>query len=116
VESGKPLSKHNQTDLVGIWDAEAFVILTFDHDPVTRGPTVEVAHEALLREWARLRGWLDESRSDVRMQRMLAGAAAGWVEANEGPGFLLRDARLDQFGGWAESSAVALTHDEGAFL
>ncbi len=29
-------------------------LLTFDHDPVTRGPSVEVAHEALLREWRRL--------------------------------------------------------------
>ncbi len=27
-------------------------LLTFDHDPVTRGPTVEVAHEALLRRMA----------------------------------------------------------------
>ncbi|MGB3715042.1 MAG: protein kinase [Candidatus Promineifilaceae bacterium] len=91
-------------------------LLTFDHDPITRGPTVEVAHEALLREWTRLRDWLDSSRNDVRMQRMLAGAAAEWAEANEGPGFLLRDARLDQFAGWAESSTVALTQDEGAFL
>jgi energy-coupling factor transporter ATP-binding protein EcfA2 len=29
-------------------------LLTFDRDPVTRGPTVEVAHEALIREWDRL--------------------------------------------------------------
>jgi WD40 repeat protein/energy-coupling factor transporter ATP-binding protein EcfA2 len=91
-------------------------LLTFDHDPVTRSPTVEVAHEALLREWNRLRSWLDESRNDVRMQRMLAGAAAEWAEADEDPGFLLRDARLNQFAGWAENSTVALTQDESAFL
>ena len=91
-------------------------LLTFDHDPVTREPTVEVAHEALLREWSRLRGWLDKSRNDVRMQRMLAGAAAEWIEAGEDPGFLLRDARLDQFTGWAENSTVALTQTERNFL
>ena len=28
-------------------------LLTFDRDPLTREPTVEVAHEALLREWRR---------------------------------------------------------------
>ncbi len=49
-------------------------LLTFDHDPATRAPTVEVAHEALLREWPRLRAWLDESRDDVRMQRLLGAA------------------------------------------
>lgn len=30
-------------------------LLTFDRDPITRRPVVEVAHEALLREWVRLR-------------------------------------------------------------
>ena len=30
-------------------------LLTFDIDPTTRGATVEVAHEALLREWPTLR-------------------------------------------------------------
>lgn len=44
-------------------------LLTFDRDPATREPTVEVAHEALLREWERLRNWLDESRDDVRWAR-----------------------------------------------
>ncbi len=91
-------------------------LLTFDHDPVTRGPTVEVAHEALLREWARLRGWLDESRADIRLQRLLASAAAEWLGADRDLGFLLREARLDQFEGWAANTDVALTQNEQAFL
>ena len=36
-------------------------LLTFDRDPDTREPTVEVAHEALLSAWHRLRDWLDEA-------------------------------------------------------
>ena len=32
----------------------SFRLLSYDRDPVSRGPTVEVAHEALLREWGRL--------------------------------------------------------------
>ena len=39
-------------------------LLTFDRDPITRGPTVEVAHEALLRAWGRLRQWLDANPGD----------------------------------------------------
>ena len=37
-------------------------LLSFDHDPNTRGPTVEVAHEALLREWHTLRAWIGSTR------------------------------------------------------
>ncbi|KPK11168.1 MAG: hypothetical protein AMJ56_06610 [Anaerolineae bacterium SG8_19] len=91
-------------------------LLTFDHDPSTRQPSVEVAHEALLREWGRLRGWLDESRNDVRLERMMAQSTAEWLVAEREPGYLLRDARLDLFAGWAAGSTIALTGDELTFL
>jgi WD40 repeat protein len=91
-------------------------LLTFDHDPATRGPTIEVAHEALLREWPRLRGWLDESRADIRLQRLLGAEAAEWTAAGQAGGFLLRGSRLDQFEGWLETSNVRLTGAEAAFL
>src|SRR5690606_10483863 len=44
-------------------------LFTFDHDPTTRTPTVEIAHEALIRSWGTLRLWLDQNRSDLRLQR-----------------------------------------------
>ncbi len=91
-------------------------LLTFDHDPLTRGPTLEVAHEALLREWPRLRGWLDESRADLRMQRALAAGCAEWQAAGRDPSFLLRGARLAQFEAWQQGSGVALTGDENEYL
>ncbi|HRV95574.1 MAG TPA: hypothetical protein P5526_25695, partial [Anaerolineae bacterium] len=50
----------------------AYRLLALDHDPASRSPTVEVAHEALLREWDRLRQWLNESRADIRLQRLLS--------------------------------------------
>ncbi|MDX1417426.1 MAG: protein kinase, partial [Candidatus Promineifilaceae bacterium] len=93
-----------------------FRLLTFDHDPVTREPTVEVAHEALLREWPRLRRWLEQSRDDVRLQRTLAAAAAEWARAGQDPGFLLRGSRLDLYESWAEDMDLALTGDEEAYL
>ena len=38
---------------------------------------VEVAHEALLREWPRLRGWLEEDAEGRRLHQHLIRAAAG---------------------------------------
>lgn len=91
-------------------------LLTFDRDPVTRGPTMEVAHEALLREWPHLRLWLDESRADVRLQRLLAAETAGWQKTGQDTGYLLRGARLDQCDGWLEQATVSLTNNEKSFL
>ena len=91
-------------------------LLSFDRDPITRGATIEVAHEALLREWTRLRDWLNESRADVRIQRQLATAAHEWQKAEQDASFLLTGARLDQFEAWGMNTTIALTQDERAFL
>ena len=91
-------------------------LLTFDHDPITRGPTVEVAHEALLREWPRLRQWLDTSRDDVRQQRLLSISAAEWDESERDAGFLLRGSKLSAIDAWTESTALALTNLERNYI
>jgi simple sugar transport system substrate-binding protein len=94
----------------------AYRLLTLDHDPATRAATVELAHEAIIREWGRLRGWLDESRADVRMQRLLGNATTEWHNAGRDTGFLLSGSRLAQFEGWAAGTGLALTRDERAYL
>lgn len=91
-------------------------LLTFDHDPATRAPTVELAHEALLQAWPRLRQWLDEGRADLRQQRLLATAAVEWQQADQDASFLLRGARLEQFAAWAERTHLAVTSAEREFL
>jgi WD40 repeat protein/DNA-binding SARP family transcriptional activator len=82
----------------------------------TERETVQVAHEALIRAWPALREWLEESRSDVRMQRLLAAAAGEWAGSGGERSYLLRGTRLAQFEGWAEGTVVALTQDELAYL
>jgi serine/threonine protein kinase/WD40 repeat protein/DNA-binding XRE family transcriptional regulator len=91
-------------------------LLLFDRDLQTRGPTAELAHEALLNQWQRLRGWLDESREDLRTQRRLATAAAEWAGSGQADGFLAAGARLEQFQALAARGSLALTTDEQAYL
>jgi WD40 repeat protein/DNA-binding SARP family transcriptional activator len=91
-------------------------LLSFDLDPLTRTPTVEITHEALLGEWPRLRAWLDDGRADVRTQRALAGAAAEWVNAGRDSSFLLHGVRLSQFESWSGETSLALTGQERAYL
>jgi len=91
-------------------------LLSFDRDPTTRGATVEVAHEALLREWPRLHEWLDESRADIRMQVLLSSATHDWLEGDQEASFLLRGSRLAQFEEWVQETSLVLTADEQRFL
>lgn len=90
-------------------------LLTFDNDPVTRDPTVEVAHEALIREWQRLREWLNESRDDVRTQQRLASAARVWHSENRDTSFLASGMRLEQFEQLLDSGNISLAEEEIAY-
>jgi DNA-binding SARP family transcriptional activator/tRNA A-37 threonylcarbamoyl transferase component Bud32 len=91
-------------------------LLAFDRDPLTRGPTVEVAHEALLREWGRLRGWVESAREDLRTHRRLAAAATEWAAADQDPSFLLRGGHLQQLQAWTTTSSLTLTGPERHYL
>jgi len=94
----------------------AYRLLTFDHDPQTREPTVEVAHEALIHLWGRVRGWLDDSREDLRTQRRLAAAAGDWLAAGRDRSFLVGGARLAQFEALRDGAPLQLTPDERAYI
>lgn len=91
-------------------------LLTFDHDPETRAPTVAVAHEALIREWPRLRGWLDDSRDDIRLQRRLSAEVEQWQTNGRDASFLATGVRLQQYEVLVAQSTVALTPDERDYV
>src|SRR5581483_4981767 len=91
-------------------------LLSFDRDPRTGTGTVEVAHEALLREWGRLRRWIDTARDQLRLHRRLATGAREWAEADREPSFLLRGSQLAQYDALADESRIALTEDEREFV
>lgn len=56
--------------------------------------TVELSHEALLREWPRYRGWLEEDRVGRRLHAHLRLAAGDWAARGRDPADLYRGARL----------------------
>ena len=77
---------------------------------------VEVAHEALLREWPRLRAWLAEDADGRRLHRRLGDAARAWDADARDPGELYRGARLAAALDWAAGHAAELSGPERAFL
>ncbi|MFJ6793419.1 hypothetical protein [Streptomyces sp. NPDC091268] len=68
--------------------AAALRLLTLDQD------RVELTHEALIRAWPRLRGWLTDDRERLRVHRRLADAARAWEDVGRDAGALYRGTRL----------------------
>jgi basic membrane protein A len=91
-------------------------LLALDHDPTTGSPTVEVAHEALLAEWHRLREWIDQHRGDLSKQASFLVAVNEWESSGRDPGYLLHGSRLDDYLSWAASTELRLTATEQDFL
>jgi DNA-binding SARP family transcriptional activator/energy-coupling factor transporter ATP-binding protein EcfA2 len=84
---------------------------------LTKGEdTVEVAHEALLREWPRLRGWLDEDTQGRALHRHLTQAAGEWEATGRDLGELYRGARLTGALDWARDHHGDLNVLEWEFL
>ena len=77
---------------------------------------LEVSHEALLREWPRLREWLDEDAEGRRLHGHVIRAATEWEDADRDPAELYRGARLAGAVDWAAEHDVELNELERSFL
>ena len=78
--------------------------------------TVEVAHEALIREWPRLREWLSEDRESLLLHRQLNMAASAWEADERKQEYLYRGSRLSQALEWVEKHPGEPSAVEKAFL
>jgi WD40 repeat protein/transcriptional regulator with XRE-family HTH domain len=78
---------------------DAFVtarMLTIDNDEV------RISHEALLRHWARLAGWLEEHRAELDSLAKLRRAAELWRDTERDPHVLIPVQRLPMFTEWLD--------------
>jgi formylglycine-generating enzyme required for sulfatase activity len=90
VAAWKSFNDEQQELLIG-FDRWRLVVRKGDVD----GGTVEVAHEALFREWARLKGWLQPEQARLEVLRSLQADAATWDRNGRATAFLNhRDKRL----------------------
>lgn len=57
---------------------------------------VDVAHEALIRNWSLLRQWISENREALRQQRRIESDAQEWLDNNKIKDYLLQGTKLAQ--------------------
>jgi hypothetical protein len=78
--------------------------------------SVEVAHEALLREWPRLREWIEEDTEGRRLRRHITKAATEWDAAGRDQGELYRGARLAAALDWTADHSLDVNELEREFV
>ena len=95
--------------------ADAFItarLLTTNEAAETT--TIEVSHEALIREWPRLSDWLREGREDVRIQRVVSQDVVEWERRDKPKDRLYRGSQLKEARGWARRNIPS--RKEATFL
>ena len=98
-------------------DATNVLAILTDRRLVTAGADgVEVAHEALLREWPRARAWLEDDRDGRRLHHHLAASAAGWEAEGRDQAELYRGARLASALDWSTTHPGEANRLEREFL
>jgi WD40 repeat protein/energy-coupling factor transporter ATP-binding protein EcfA2 len=105
--------------LFGRGDASQILDLFIESRLITAGTDeVEIAHEALLYAWPRLREWIDADRAAIRLQGQLSIAAHVWQDSARDPSTLYRGGRLVTAREWMADSnnRDALSALESEFL
>ena len=98
------------------WMADVLATLADSRLVTVSEGNVEVAHEALLREWPRLREWIEEDTEGRRLRRHITQAAAEWAAAGRDQGELYRGARLAAALDWTADHALDVNELERAFV
>jgi RNA 3'-terminal phosphate cyclase len=121
TEEGEGVSRRrvilDELDL-GSDAAVAAVISRFTKDRLltVAGDSVEVAHEALLREWPRSVSWLEADAQDRQLRQHVMQSARQWQAGDREPSELFRGARLSAAMDWSAGHGTELNELEREFL
>jgi hypothetical protein len=85
-------------------------------EPGGREASLELVHEALLRHWARLRGWQEQGREELRRLDSLRRAAREWDARGRPRGLLWRDEILAEHRLWKRHTHSRIAEVEEDFL
>jgi site-specific recombinase len=96
--------------------ADARLVVTSVNE-TTEQEQVEVAHEALIRHWPRLRQWLAEDRDMLRLRNSIREAAQEWEAGGKDDNLLVhRGGRLEEAEAWCGQPNFTLSGLEQRYL
>jgi len=107
VATQEDVGKQNWELVTYLAGSEARLVVTGRNDK-SGEETVEVVHEALIREWKRLRDWLSNNREKLVQQRKIEATATEWRDRGKSKDYLL--------GGKQLSEAIAFQKEQASFF
>lgn len=97
-------------------DANVVQILTDARLLSIDGDSIQIAHEALLHRWPRLREWIDESRDNLRIRQKITNSALEWQTEHHDIDLLYRGTPLLAAREWLGKNPGLLNPLEQMFL
>jgi WD40 repeat protein len=94
-------------------------LLTRSGEDDAHGPMVDIAHEALITGWPRLREWIQEFRVGEQTRRRLIAKAEEWMQLGSSTGGLLDEVALHEATQWLRSphgSEMGASTELGALM
>lgn len=85
-------------------------------DEIAQIETVEIVHEALIREWKTLREWIEINREFRIWQEILKREVRDWEKSNGNPDTLLEGTRLAVATDWYNTRREQLTQSQQNFI
>jgi WD40 repeat protein len=101
-------------EVIHKWAGERLIAITGGQGEEPLG--IELAHEALLREWPGLAAWINGEREDLLTRHWLADEAAAWEKNGREPGYLLSAGKLDRAQSWSKDHGKELADRDREFL
>jgi hypothetical protein len=95
--------------------ADARLVITGRNKTIDE-ESVEIVHEALIREWARLRHWIDNNRRFRTWQERLRVVVREWEATNKDEGALLRGVPLAEAEHWVQTRQAELSLSDRDFI
>jgi uncharacterized protein YjbI with pentapeptide repeats/KaiC/GvpD/RAD55 family RecA-like ATPase len=117
VATREEIGHHNWDLVIDLAGSETRLLVTGRNDK-SGEETVEVVHEALIREWARLRQWVNENRERLIQKRKIETAAVEWRDKNKSKDYLLVGKQLNEAKAFQKQKNISLAPSDlvGEFI
>ena len=103
-------------DLVQQLANKRLLVTGYDRSTENKEETVEIIHEALIREWGTFHQWIQDNRKFRTWQERLRGAMQQWQETGQDEGALLRGAPLAEAESWLQVLPLDISKSEQMFI
>ncbi|WP_404790397.1 PDZ domain-containing protein [Altericista sp. CCNU0014] len=87
-------------------------LMVTGQDAIAKTETVELVHEALMREWKDLRSWIEENRDFRLWQERLRAAMQQWEKSDRDRGALLQGKPLADAENWLQHRSQELAAEQ----